>query len=289
MKTRYNIIIAGLGPAGVSAALYAYRSGIDVLLIGQDNSSLMKAEKIDNYYGVKKGTTGKELFQMGINQLKDAGIDFVYDQVVGLEWNGDYTVKTTQNTFEAKSVILATGTGRKTPKIDGLKEFEGKGVSYCAVCDGFFYRGKTVAVLGEGEYAAEEASYLKNLAQKVYVLSDGKDFEKQIEGAEYINKKVKSIKGESTIEKIVFEDESSIDVNGLFVAVGVASSADFARKLGVVTDGSSIEVDDMCSTNIPGLYAAGDNTKGFYQVSKAVYQGAVAGTEAAKFVRKAKL
>ncbi len=288
MENMYDIIIIGLGPAGVSSALYTHRAGAKTLVIGQQVSALMKAEKIDNYYGVAKGTTGEELFNMGVSQLKDADIDMILDQVTGIEWSGDYQVKTSSQAFTAKSVIIATGTNRKAPAIKGIKEFEGRGVSYCAVCDGFFYRGKNVAVLGEGEYAAEEASYLKNLAQKVYVLSNGKEFEKKIDGVEYIDKKISEISGENTVQKVTFEDESSIEIEGLFVAVGVAGASDFARKLGVETDGNAIVVDEKCATNIPGLYAAGDNTKGMYQVAKAVYQGAVAGSESAKYVKKIK-
>ena len=288
MKSSYDIIIIGMGPAGVSAALYAHRAGADVLVIGQDSSALMKAEKIDNYYGVPKDTTGPQLFQMGISQLKESNIDMVEGQVVSVEWFGDFAVKTVENSFTAKSVIMATGTQRRAPKISGLSEFEGRGVSYCAVCDGFFYRGKTVAVLGEGEYAAEEAVYLKNLAEKVYIITNGKQPKSVIDGVEYIDKNIVQIKGENTVQAVVFEDGSQIETSGVFVAVGVAGAGDFARKLGVELNGNSIVADEKCATNIPGFYAAGDNLGGMLQVAKAVYQGAVAGGESAKFVRKMK-
>ena len=288
MENIYDVIIVGMGPAGVSAALYAHRAGAKTLVIGQDASALMKADKIDNFYAVPMGTSGEELFNMGVAQLKSANIDMLNSQVTGIEWMGDYNVKADDKEFVSKAVIIATGTGRKAPNIKGLKDFEGKGVSYCAVCDGFFYRKKIVAVLGEGEYAAEEANYLKNLAEKVYVLSNGKEFTKKIDGVEYIDAPLSEIKGETTVQKVLFADGKEIDINGLFVAVGVAGSSDFARKLGVAMDGNAIAIDDKCATNIPGLYAAGDNTKGMYQVSKAVFQGAVAGGEAAKFIRKMK-
>ncbi|MBR2029210.1 MAG: NAD(P)/FAD-dependent oxidoreductase [Oscillospiraceae bacterium] len=288
MKNSYDIIIVGMGPAGVSAALYAHRAGADVLVIGGESNALDKAEKIDNYYGVPKGTSGPQLFEMGVNQLKDNNIDTVEGQVVSIEWYGDFAVKTVENLFTAKSVILATGTARRAPKIEGLKEFEGRGVSYCAVCDGFFYRGKTVAVLGEGEYAAEEAAYLKNLAEKVYILTNGQQPKTVIDGVEYIGKKLAAVRGETTVQSVKFEDGSSIEASGLFVAVGVAGAGDFARKLGVELNGSNIVTDEKCATNIPGFYAAGDNLGGMLQVAKAVYQGAVAGSESAKFVRSMK-
>lgn len=288
MKNSYDIIIIGMGPAGVSAALYAHRAGADVLVIGGGSNALAKAEKIDNYYGVPKGTSGPQLFEMGVNQLKDNNIDTLEGQVVSIEWYGDFGVKTVENSFTAKSVILATGTSRRAPKIEGLKEFEGRGVSYCAVCDGFFYRGKTVAVLGEGEYAAEEAAYLKNLAQKVYILTNGQQPKAVIEGVEYIDKKLLVVKGETTVQSVEFEDGSAIETSGVFVAIGVAGAGDFARKLGVELNGNNIIADEKCATNIPGFYAAGDNLGGMLQVAKAVYQGAVAGGESAKYVRSMK-
>ena len=285
MKNSYDIIIIGMGPAGVSAALYAHRAGADVLVIGGESNALAKAEKIDNYYGVPKGTSGPQLFEMGVNQLKDNNIDTLEGQVVSIEWYGDFGGKTVENSFTAKSVILATGTSRRAPKIEGLKEFEGRGVSYCAVCDGFFYRGKTVAVLGEGEYAAEEAAYLKNLAQKVYILTNGQQPKSVIEGVEYIDKKLAAVKGGTTVQSVEFEDGSAIETSGVFVAIGVAGAGDFARKLGVELNGNNIIADEKCATNIPGFYAAGDNLGGMLQVAKAVYQGAVAGGESAKYVR----
>ncbi|MBE6878005.1 MAG: NAD(P)/FAD-dependent oxidoreductase [Ruminococcaceae bacterium] len=288
MKNVYDIIIIGMGPAGVSAALYAHRAGAEVLVIGGDSNALSKAEKIDNYYGVKKGTTGAELFSMGKEQLADSNIDTMDGQVVSIEWTGDYAVKTVENSYTAKSVVLATGTGRRTPNIKGLKEFEGRGVSWCAVCDGFFYRGKTVAVLGEGEYAAEEAEYLKNLAAKVYILTNGKQPAKVIDGVEYIEKPLAEIKGEATVSTVEFADGSSIGTDGVFVAIGVAGAGEFARKLGAEINGNSIVTDNNCATNIPGLFAAGDNTGGMMQIAKAVYEGAVAGSESAKFIREMK-
>lgn len=285
MKEIYDVIIIGMGPAGVSAALYTHRAGMDTLVVGGESSALLKAEKIDNYYGVPKGTSGRQLFDTGVDQLKDNNIDMVSDQAVSIEWDGNYKVKTTQAQYSATAVVLSTGTSRRAPKIKGLGEFEGRGVSYCAVCDGFFYRGKTVAVLGEGEYAAEEAEYLKNLAAKTYILTNGMQPVKYIDGVEYITAKLSEVSGTQTVERVLFEDGTEIETNGMFVAIGVAGATDFARKLGCEINGNVIVTDENCATNLPGLYAAGDNTGGMLQVAKAVYQGAVSGSEAVKFVR----
>lgn len=288
MKKNYDVIVVGKGPAGVSAALYAHRAGMDTLVIGENKSALHKAESIDNYYGVSKGTSGKELFDNGVSQLEESNIDTVCGQVTGIEWDGSYNIKSTAGEYSAVSVVFSTGTNRRAPKIKGITEFEGRGVSYCAVCDGFFYRGKTVAVLGEGEYAAEEADYLKNIAEKVYVLTNGLQPIKTIDGVEYITEKLTEICGTNTVESVTFENGKTVEISGLFVAVGVAGATDFARKLGCEIDGNAVVTDEKCATNLPGLYAAGDNTGGMLQIAKAVYQGAVAGSESAKFVRMMK-
>ena len=165
------------------------------------------------------------------------------------------------------------------PRIKNIKEFEGRGVSYCAVCDAFFYRGKKTAVIGNGEYAIHEANTLKKVAESVVMLTDGK------EAPEYDNcdtRKIKSIEGNETVEKIVFEDGSEMAVDGVFIALGVAGGVDLARKLGAVVNGSYISVDENMLTNIPNLYAVGDCTGGLLQVAKAVCDGAKAGIDIIK-------
>ncbi|MEG1895486.1 MAG: FAD-dependent oxidoreductase, partial [Oscillospiraceae bacterium] len=202
-----------------------------------------------------------------------------------ISWDGTYTVKTTQEQLTANAVIIATGTKRDTPRIEGLKEMEGLGVSYCAVCDGFFYKGKKVAVLGGGDYAIEEATHLKAIAQSVVILTDGVLPKERQQDFEYIDKKIKKIRGTQKVEGVVFGDDTELEISGLFVAVGTAGATDLAKKLGVETNGSYIAVDENMQTNLPGLYAAGDTTGGLLQVAKAVYQGAMAGTQSVKFVR----
>ncbi|MEE3397334.1 MAG: NAD(P)/FAD-dependent oxidoreductase, partial [Succiniclasticum sp.] len=144
-----DIIIIGSGPAGISAALYAKRAGADVTVISRGSGALAKAEKIENYYGLAGPVTGAELEASGIAGAKRLGVNFIEDEVVGVSMNDDFTglvVQTPNRTCEAKAVVLAAGSTRLAPKIPGLKELEGKGVSYCAICDAFFYRQKTVAV-----------------------------------------------------------------------------------------------------------------------------------------------
>ena len=148
----YDIIIIGSGPAGVSAAVYAKRGGANVLVISKDTGTLGKAKKIENYYGFKN-ISGKDLYENGLKQLENLNIEFVKDEVVQLNYTSQFEVTTVNNIFQAKYVVLATGVSRNVPNIKGIKEFEGKGVSYCAICDAFFYRNKDVGVLGSGNYA----------------------------------------------------------------------------------------------------------------------------------------
>lgn len=145
----YDIIIIGAGPAGVSAALYAKRANTNVLMLYHGETSLKNAEKIDNYYGFPGGISGKELYKNGIKQAKELGVEIKEIEVIQIENFGDtFNIKTERGNFETKSIILSTGSKKLKPNIKGIKEFEGKGVSYCAICDAFFYRKKNVAVIG---------------------------------------------------------------------------------------------------------------------------------------------
>ena len=292
-----DIIIIGSGPAGVSAALYAKRAGADVTVISRGSGALAKAEKIENYYGLTEPLTGAELEANGIAGAKRLGVEFVEDEVVGLAMNDDFTglvVQTPDQAFEARSVVLAAGSTRLAPKIPGLKELEGKGVSYCAICDAFFYREKTVAVLGEGEYALHEAEILLPHASKVMMFTNGKEPAVKIPDSIEVHKeKVTAVEAEQTggmerVSGLRTEDGAVTPVNGLFVALGTAGSVDFARKIGAAVDNNRVVTDKDMATNVPGLYAAGDCTGGLLQVVKAAYEGAVAGLAAAKYVRNQK-
>ncbi|HIW39591.1 MAG TPA: NAD(P)/FAD-dependent oxidoreductase [Candidatus Eubacterium pullicola] len=282
-----DILIIGSGPAGISAALYAARAGMDTLVISSGQSALFKAHMIENYYG--GSISGDELYEKGIAQAKALGIEIKEDQVVGLVFDGDFIVTGEKSQYKAKAVIIATGSSRKAPPLPGLSEFEGRGVSYCAVCDGFFHRGKNVAVLGSGTYALHEAMELSPIAESVTILTDGQAPEfslpDSVTNISVDTGKIKELTGEELLSSVVFEDDKTLDVSGVFVAIGTAGSSDLARKLGAVTEGTKIAVNGEMATNIPGLYAAGDCTPGMLQVAKAVYQGAEAATSAIKFVR----
>ena len=274
----YDVIIVGSGPAGISASLYAKRRKLSVLVISKGNGALGKTEKIDNYYGFPKGISGKELYQNGIEQAKILGIEIIEDEVVALNYLENFEVETVNSQYTAKSVILATGTNRVTPNIKGIQEFEGKGVSYCAICDAFFFKGKDVVVLGNGNYAIHEMEQLKPVVGSVSILTNGEEMiENRDVEVEIDNRKIREFRGEDKLAEIEFEDNTKRKVHGVFVAVGTASSNDLARKIGARIENNHIAVNENMETTIPGLFACGDCTGGLLQISKAVYEGAKAG------------
>ena len=281
-----KIVIVGSGPAGCSAALYAARAGMETTVISKGIGALQKAEQIQNYYGFEEGITGAELYRRGVAGAQAVVTQFVTAEVVGLDYAATLVVQTTAGDYPADAVILATGTGRIAPKIAGLAEHEGRGVSYCATCDAFFYRGKTAAVLGTGEYALHEVQALLPLAGKVILCTNGEPLTAEFPaGMTVCTEKLEAIEGEETVTALRLAGGGLLPVDGLFVALGVAGSAALARKLGAPVENGRIVVDEKMQTGIPGLFAAGDCTGGMLQVCKAVYEGALAATEAIKQIR----
>ena len=284
-----KVVIIGSGPAGVSAALYTARAGIDTTVLTRGPGALARAEGIENYYGVPGPISGAELERRGIEGAKAVGVQFVEAEAVGLTFTDKLTVETLSGDYPADAVILATGASRAAPPIPGLKALEGHGVGYCATCDAFFYRGKEVAVLGSGEYALHEASALLPLAKSVTLLTGGApltaEFPPEIA---LCTEKVEAILGEEAgkVTGVRLAGGRELPLDGVFVALGVAGSTALARKMGAEVDGNRIVVDEHMMTTVPGLFAAGDCTGGLLQVAKAVYEGAMAGNEAAKALRK---
>ena len=297
-----NIVIIGAGPAGISAALYAARGNMNPLVINNGIGALEKAEKIENYYGLEQPLSGKELYERGISQAEALGVRILDAEVLGISGFDTFTVKTTAGDFDTVSVILATGGKRSAPKIPGLKEFEGRGVSYCAVCDAFFYRGKEVAVVGNGEFALHEAEELRNVTQDVTIYTDGKEPEFSREHPIAVNTmKIQAIEGDDKVSGLLMQSDiaaqdaeapenSFYPADGVFVALGTAGSTEIARQMGAeITDKGNIKTDEEMATTILGLFAAGDCTGGLLQVSKAVYEGSMAAISAGKYVRHKKV
>ena len=285
----YDVIIIGAGPAGVSAGLYAKRANLNVLILYSGKSELEKAHKIDNYYGFPDGITGKDLFQNGIEQAKNLEIDVKNEEVIDVEVTNENTfkIKSENSEYESKVLIMATGNKKIKPNIPGIEKFEGKGISYCAICDGFFYRNKNVAVLGNGKFAISEADDLKNIVSNLTILTNGLEMEEKTT-YKMDTRKIKQIHGENKVKSIEFEDGNILEVDGIFIAQGIAGGSNFAKKIGAMEKNDNLIVNEKMQTNIEGLYACGNLTGGLLQVNKAAYEGAKAALDAVNYIKSKK-
>ncbi len=290
MSNEYDVLVVGKGPAGISAALYALRANLSVLLVAKNVGALSRAHMIANYYGFPEPVSGPELSRRGEEQAKNLGAEFLTGEVLDILFDEKFQVRVrtedSEQTLFARSVIVSTGAVRTKARVEGIEDFEGKGVSYCAVCDGFFYRKKNVAVLGSGAYALSEARELLPLAGKVSICTLGEEPSVEFPKEFSVEKeKVSRVFGRDHVEGIRFESGKEIPVDGIFVALGTASAADLARKTGAALDKNRLVVDEKRMTTVPGLFAAGDCLGGVLQVAVAVAEGAKAGLGAVDYIR----
>lgn len=278
-----QLVIIGQGPAGISAALYAVRGGADVTVIANGAGALARAGLIQNYYGFEDGISGRELIEAGVRQAEKLGVRIVRGELFGIEYGEEgFAVKTSAGTLDAGAAVIACGTQRNTPPIAGIDAFDGRGVSYCAVCDAFFFRGKKVGVVGSGAYAASEYEVLKGVIQDVTALTNGEAPQFSLPCD---TRKIARLEGGDALERVVFEDGSAEAFDGLFIACGTAGAFELSRKLGLETANGKIVTDERRATNVPGIFAAGDCTAGMQQIAKAVCDGMIAGTEALKYLK----
>lgn len=278
-----QLVIIGQGPAGISAALYAVRGGADVTVIANGAGALARAGLIQNYYGFEDGISGRELIEAGVRQAEKLGVRMVRGELFGIEYGEEgFAVKTSAGTLDAGAAVIACGTQRNTPPIAGIDAFDGRGVSYCAVCDAFFFRGKKVGVVGSGAYAASEYEVLKGVIQDVTALTNGEAPQFSLPCD---TRKIARLEGGDALERVVFEDGSAEAFDGLFIACGTAGAFELSRKLGLETANGKIVTDERRATNVPGIFAAGDCTAGMQQIAKAVCDGMIAGTEALKYLK----
>lgn len=281
-----DVVVVGGGPAGVSAAIYLKRFRLDVVIIMKDYGTLGKTDHIENYYGFVEPITGKQLFENGINQAKRLDIPVFEEEVLGIDYFDTFTVKTTKQEHEAKAVLLATGANRASLRVKGFKDFVGKGISFCAVCDGFIYRNKRIGLVGSGDFMLEELDVLRNFSSDITVFTDNSPLEEPLEDFKVVTEKITEIKGNETISSVV-TTKGEVEIDVLFVAMGTPSAADFALRMGAFTDKNDIVVDKQLMTNIPGLFAAGDCIGGgWLQIVKAASDGSLAAFEINKYLRK---
>lgn len=287
----YDVIIIGKGPAGLSAALYTVRFNLKTLIIGRNDSRLLKADKIDNYFGFAQTVSGKRLLADGEQQVMRLGADVIEDEVISIEKDDIFTITTAKGQYSSRSLLLATGLPGKVIRIENLVKFEGKGVSYCSTCDGFFFNNLKVGVLGNKDYALHEANEMLTFTKNITIYTNGKPMEisskYDIEAVQFKidTRQISKLDGSDFLQRIHFTDGTSEEIDGLFVAYESASSIDFARKLGVLADGNTVVTDAIQQTNLEGLFAAGDCASGFKQISVAVGQGALAGKAIADYVK----
>lgn len=289
----YEVAVIGQGPAGLSAAIYTARAGLKTVIVGCD-PKVAGDYKIDNYFGFAETISGAELIERGKQQAGRFGAELGCDKVLAVhQLEAGFEVVTAGRRLTVCSLILATGVSKLRPKIAGLEALEGRGVSYCVSCDGFFYRGKRVAVLGEGVFAANQAIELREYTSDVRIITQGRapnfgdDFAYRLAEAGVLvsRAEVASLEGEGGLSGLSFKDGGRTDVDGLFIALGEASALDFAASLGLERQGLFIVVDDKQRTSVPGIFAAGDCVGRFLQIAVAVGEGAVAGHAAIDYVK----
>lgn len=288
-----DVVIIGSGPAGVQAAIHASRRKVSVLVAGKAAASAAAGTEMDNYFGTGR-VSGDALIAEGMRQAESTGAVFLGQNVISASRDGDSFRLGLEDGTEvnARSVIIATGISRKKLGIPGEKELFGKGVSYCAVCDCNFYRGRRAVIVGNESEAAVSAEMMTGYASETsWVAWDVQAnpalvAKAEAAGVRMYGLKPKAILGEGKVESLELEDGTLIPTDGVFIELGARSSADLAMDLDVMPEmDDTIKVDCDCATGVPGVYACGDVTGRPWQVAKAVGQGCVAGTNAAAYAK----
>ena len=300
----YDVIILGGGPAGLTAAIYTARFGLKTLIIEGKRlgGRSWGPHRIENYPGFPEGITGTELIERFVEQAKKFGTEFKEETVVGFfPAGGNHMVQTRGGFYDTKAVVIATGIQKKQLSIPGEMEYKGRGVSYCAICDAPFFKGKIVAVVGAGQEAVEDALTLTDFAEKVYALPGGKGYPEGIEELPQLHSHEKivliegadpeSIGGNALVEHITLKggETARLDVDGVFIILETVPTTSILTDAGIGTDARScILVDKNQATNVEGVFAAGDCVCGGMQVVTAAGEGGMAGLAALRYIKSMK-
>lgn len=301
-NVNYDVVIIGAGPAGMSAAIYLKRAGISPLVLEKETpgGTLNKTHKIENYPGYvdKEGTT--LAFRM-YSQVEELGIELKIGSVQNIEKeDGSYKIITNNGEYYAKYLLIATGKIPRKLDAKNAEKFEGKGISYCAICDGTLYKNKTVAVIGGGNSAMESASYMSNIADKVYLINRSSTLRAdKKEQEDVIGKNNVNVIYDSKVEEILESDDKltgirltdgkELDVDGVFVCIGQETSTSYYQNLNLKTDNFGIVVENNMKTSTDNVYACGDAiSKSLYQVVTATSEGAIAATDIIKNIRNSR-
>lgn len=301
----YDMLIIGSGPAGMGAAIYGVRAGLSLAVLDRSPISggqVLTTYEVDNYLGLPQ-ISGGEISQKFREHADSLGVNFVTANVTSIEDKKDCKiVHTEEGDYEAKTLLLATGATHAMLGVKGEMQLTGMGVSYCATCDGAFFRKRTVAVVGGGDVAVEDAIFLAGLCSKVYLihrrdsLRAADSLQKKLMSMENVeilwNCEVKEIQGEDMVEKILVyhnqdDSQSELEVNGVFIAVGIHPNTELYQGLVEMDEQGYVLADESCKTTVDGIYAAGDiRKKALRQIITAVADGANAVTSAQNYLNK---
>ncbi len=301
----YDVIIIGGGPAGLTAGLYTSRARLKSLLIekGFAGGQVMTTEWIENYPGFEDGISGADLSRKMEKQATKFGLEIVQGSVIDISMRGGIKEITLEdeNRYETKAVILATGSNPRPLKIEGEDRYRGRGVSYCATCDGAFFKGEKLAVIGGGDSAVEEGLFLTKFAETVYIVHrrDRLRAAKVVQERAFANEKIKFV-WDSVPEKIEGDDsgvkslhiknvktgeQSSLDVGGVFIYIGYDPNTGFLKDLVNLNEGNHIITNENMASSVPGIFVAGDvRVKPLKQIATAVGDGATAAIAAEKYI-----
>lgn len=302
MGNVYDIVIVGAGPAGLSAGIYGVRAGKTVLCLeaASYGGQIINTPEVENYPGIAK-TSGYEFATALYNQAKNLGVEVKFEKVKGVEVDGDIRlVKTRKNTYECKAVIIATGAKNKKLGLESENAYIGAGISYCATCDGAFYKDQEVAVVGGGNTAIEDALYLSNTCSKVYLIHRRDAFRaeaslveslKQKPNVEFIlNSIVSELVGNNGLDSVTVEsritgEKTSLPISCLFVAIGQEPQNGAFSNILDIDESGYVIADESCKTEVPGIFTAGDcRTKEVRQLTTAASDGAIAAMAACSYI-----
>ena len=289
-----DIIIIGAGPAGMTSAIYAKRAGYNPLVLEKNTygGQIINSSEVANYPGIKK-IDGYTFATKIYEQLKELEIEIKHEEVINIKKN-DKTINviTNKNEYECKSVIIATGLTKRKLNIENEEKLIGKGISYCATCDGAFFKENDVAVVGGGNTALEDAIFLSNYCRHVYLINRSENFKaekslldsfKQKDNTEIITSaNIKKLVGKEKLEKIELDNGEILNISGLFIAIGQVPNCNFDI---IEKENGFIKSNEECTTNIPGIFVAGDiRNKSVRQIVTSVSDGAVAAINAVKYI-----
>ena len=278
----YDTIVIGRGPAAISCAVYLKRYNLSPVIIAKDNGALENASSIDNYYGFEH-ISGHDLAELGVKQAKSLDIPIFEEEVIDIQFGETFLVKTNLKEYEAKTIFLALGKKKTELPIKNKNKFDGNGVSYCAICDGFFYKNKRIGLVGAGLFMDNEYNVLKNFSKNITIFTNGDKLQKEYPDALVVDERIVDLLGDEKL-KALKTANAEYELDGLFVALGSQSGMSLSRHLGLETDSKGFLVVHDFMTNLPGIFAGGDIIGGLLQVSKSVSDGACASLSIKKYL-----